>query len=139
MPPIHENIGDCAISAACRRAAQSVGQEAGELIFVHLPDAHGEVAVTDAPGPADMAVDWNVVRRIRTDQVDDFMIKKHRIGGGPACIAAKELVPAEQPKVARLRNSGPFVPIGRDRVFDRGVRAIRCALPGLVQNDVDLG
>ena len=139
MPPIHENIGDCAISAACRRAAQSVGQEAGELIFVHLPDAHGEVAVTDAPGPADMAFNRNIVGRIRTDQVNDFVIEKHRIGGLFACIAAKELVPPEQPKITWPRDSGHFVLIGRDRVFDPGVRAIRRALPCFVQNGVDLG
>ena len=44
-------------------------KKAGELGRGHLPDAHGELAVADAPEPADMAVDRHVVGRIGEDEV----------------------------------------------------------------------
>jgi hypothetical protein len=109
------------------------------LIFIQLAHAHRKVAVADPPGATDMAVDRNIVGRISTDQVDGFITQKLRIGACFARIAANEFVTPEHPQVAWLRNSGTLVPIGRDRVLDRGVRAISCALPRLVQNDVNLG
>ena len=86
-----------------------------------------------------MAVDRNIVGRISTDQVDGFIAEKRRIGARFTRIAANEFVTPEYPKVTRLCNSRSIVPIGRYIVLDRGIRAIRCALPRLVQNDVNLG
>ena len=139
MAPIHKDICDRTIPAARRRAPQSIGQKARELIFIHLADAHRKVAVADAAGATDMAVDRNIVGRISTDQVDDFTAQKRRIGARVARIAADEFVTPEHPKVARLCNSGTLVPIGRYIVLDRGIRTINCALPRLVQNDINLG
>ena len=139
MAPIHENICDRTIPAARRRSSQSIDQEACELIFIHLAHAHRKVAMADPPGATDMAVDGNIVWRICADQVDGFIAEKRRIGSRFASIAADEFVTPEYPKVARLRNSGSLVPLGRYIVLDRGIRAISCALPCLVQNDVNLG
>jgi len=68
-----------------------------------------------------------------------IITQKRRIGARFARIAANEFVTPEYPKVTRLRNSGSLVPIGRYIVLDRGIRAISCALPRLVQNDINLG
>src|SRR5712671_498658 len=95
-----------------------------ELIFIHLAHAHRKVAVADPAGATDMAVDRNIVWRISADQVDGFIAEKRRIGACLARIAANEFVTPEHPQVARLRSRGTLVPIGRDRVLDRGVRAI---------------
>jgi hypothetical protein len=81
--------------AARRRSSQSIDQEACELIFIHLADAHRKVAVADPPGATDMAVDRNIVWRISTDQVDGFITQKRRIGTRFARIAANEFVPPE--------------------------------------------
>src|SRR4029077_752797 len=139
MAPIHEDICDRTIPAARRRSSQSIDQEACELVLVHLAHAHRKVAMADPPEAADMAVDRHIVWRISTDQVDDFITEKRRIGARFARIAADEFVTPECPKVARLRSSGSLVPIGRYIVLDRGIRTISCALPRLVQNDVNLG
>ena len=94
---------DCTIPAARRRSSQSTDQEARELIFIHLADAHRKVAVADTPGAADMAIDRNIERWISAHQVDDFIAEKRRIGARFACIAADEFVTPEHPKVTRLR------------------------------------
>src|ERR1700720_2275329 len=109
MAPIHKDICDRTIPAARRRSSQSIDQEACELFFIHLADAHRKVAVADPPGATDMAVDRNIVGRISTDQVDGFIAEKRRIGARFARIAADEFVSPEYPKVTRLRNSGPLV------------------------------
>jgi hypothetical protein len=85
---------------------------ARELIFIHLADAHREVAVADAARAADMAVDRNVVRRIRADQIDDFIAEKRGIGVRVARISAEKLMTPEQPKVSWPRNRGSVMPIG---------------------------
>src|SRR5580704_19748160 len=112
MAPIHEDICDRTIPAARRRSSQCIDQEACELVLVHLAHAHRKVAMADPPGAADMAVDRNIVWRISTDQVD-FITEKRRIGARFARIATDEFVTPEDPKVARLRNCGYLVPIGR--------------------------
>src|ERR1700731_1108681 len=106
MAPVHENICDRTIPAARRRSSQSIDQEACELTLVHLAHAHRKVAMADPPGATDMAVDRNIVGRISTDQVDDFITEKRRIGARIAGISADEFVMPEYPKVTRLRNSG---------------------------------
>jgi hypothetical protein len=45
MAPIHENECNRIIPSARRRAPQSIGQESGELIFIHLADAHCKVVL----------------------------------------------------------------------------------------------
>jgi len=111
MAPIHENVCDRAVPAACCRWSQSIDQEARELIFIHLAHAHREVAVADAPGATDVAVDRNIVWWIGTDQIDGFSAEKRRIGGSFARISAEEFVTSEYPKVTRLRNGRSIVPI----------------------------
>jgi hypothetical protein len=86
-----------------------------------------------------MAVDRNIVRWIGAHQVDGFIAEKRRISARFARIAANEFVTPEHPKVAWLRYSRPIVPIGRDLVLDRGIRAIRCALTRLVQYNINFG
>src|SRR5438094_63946 len=84
------------------------------------------------PDPQTWPSIGNVVGRVRAEQVNDLVIQKRRIGGSLAGITAKELVPPEQPQITWPRDSGRFMLIRRDRVFDRGVRAIGRALPRYV-------
>src|SRR5262249_27319174 len=68
MAPIHADEGNRAIPAAGRCRRQSSDKEAGERRLVHLANTHGEVTVADAPGPAHMAIDRHIVRRVGEDQ-----------------------------------------------------------------------
>jgi hypothetical protein len=77
------------------------------LFFIRLADPHRKVAVADAPGATDMAVDGKIVWRISADQVDGFIAEKRRISACFARIAANEFVTPEHPKVPWLRNRGP--------------------------------
>lgn len=68
-------------------------------------------------------VDRCVFRRLLRN--DERIAQKRRICARFARISADEFVTPEQPKVARLRNSGTLVPIDRYIVLDRGIHAIR--------------
>lgn len=107
------------------------------MLPIHLPHAHRKVAVAEASA-ADIAIDLNIVRRIAENQIDAFAPKKRRISAGVARVSTDEFVPPEYPN-ARARNRWPVVPIGRNYVFDRGIRTVGCAVACLVQYDIDLG
>ena len=63
-------------------------QECGELVFGHLPGRHGEVAVTNAPMPRNVAVNGHIVRRVGEHHLGEFAAHERLVCGGVERVAA---------------------------------------------------
>src|SRR3569832_1615853 len=90
-------------------------EKACELIRAHLAAAHGEVAMTNEPQAAGMAVDRRVVGRVREHQMCALFAQQVLIGSLRPRVSAQEPVATEVPKIARLGDCRPGR-ILRDRV-----------------------
>src|SRR6266446_2369054 len=139
MAPVHEYKSDCSVSAARCRWAKGLHQKARELFLVHLSCTHCKVAMANASGAADMAVDRNIEWRIRAYKVDGVVTHEKGIGAPVARISADQFVATQKPEVAQPRNGGRIVPIRWDGVLDRSVGTFSGTFARLVQNDIDFG
>src|SRR5262249_12767533 len=139
VAPVHADERSRAVPAAGRCRRQTIDKESGEGPSVHFADTHGKVTVADAPGPAHMAIDRNIVRRVGEDQSGYLLPKKPFIGIGVPRISADEPMPPEGPKVSRSAHRGSVTLIDRDRVLSCGVGAIERALSGFVEHNLGLG
>ena len=80
MAPVHKDESDCSVSAARCRQAKGIDKKARELFFVHLSYAHCKVAMANASGAANMAVDRNIVWWIRAYEIDDVVTHEKGVG-----------------------------------------------------------
>ena len=67
VSPVHAGRVDRAVDGVVGQEAEYCLEERGELGLAHLAAAHG--GVPDPAEPANVAVDWHVVRRIREHEL----------------------------------------------------------------------
>jgi hypothetical protein len=114
-------------------------EETGECFDRHFADAHGEFAVADAPQPCHMPIDWDVVRRIREDEVRPFVPHQKVEDALVSRIAANQTMPTKAPHIACARDSGRGI-IDREGNLILGLgRTVRRAFACLIEYDFDLG
>src|SRR5438094_4745934 len=65
MPPIHADLMDRAINGVLRETLKHRFQKCDEFGLVHLAAAHGKIAVANATEATDVAVDHDIVWRVR--------------------------------------------------------------------------
>ena len=117
------------------QAIEDCLQERRELAFVHLTGAHRKLAMVNATEAADMAVDRNIVRRIRKDEFRLGAFQQAVVGGLVASITAQQTMVPQHPEISVLGDRWAGW-IFRHVVF----RAVGGAgrLARLLKNDVDL-
>ena len=80
---------DRAVDRVLDQAIEDCLQERCELAFVHLTGAHRKLAMVNATEAADMAVNRNIVRRIRKDELRLGAFQHAAVGGLVASITAQ--------------------------------------------------
>src|SRR6516164_10468077 len=68
VPPIHADLMDGAVNRVLSEAAKHRFQECCKFSLTHFAASHCELAMPDAAEPADVAIDRNIVRRVREDE-----------------------------------------------------------------------
>src|SRR5437870_11647116 len=116
------------------RAAEECREERGEFGFRHLAGCHRELLVTDLAETGDVAVDADVERRIRKDQVGTLAVKQPGVSFVGAGVPEQEAVRAQNPKIALSRNRR------RNERWQSifGTRLIRLLIGRLVQVNIYL-
>jgi hypothetical protein len=137
MAPIHAHERNGAVARKRGGMPQCLLQEAGECFGRHFADPHGEFAVADATQPCHMPIDWDVVRRIREDEVRPFVPHQKVEDALVSRISANQTMPTKTPHSARARDSGCLI-IDREGDLILGLgRTVRRALARLIEHKVD--
>ena len=105
VAPVHADEMDGAIRADLRHRAERGFEKAGERDLVHLARGHGELAVPDGAGAADMTVDLHIVRRVGEHAAGPFVAHQRRIGRRLPGVAADQPMAPELPDIAALGDS----------------------------------
>src|SRR5579864_2262705 len=68
VAPVHANLMNGAIRGVDHQVPEYRLQKADEFRLAHLSAAHRKVGMADTPEPADVAINWYVVRWVREDE-----------------------------------------------------------------------
>ena len=138
MAPVHAEERNGAVAAASGGMAERLAQKGREALARHLADAHGELAMADAPEPADMAIDGDVVGRVGEDEIGAGAVQEMLEAQALTRVPTQQPMPAEEPDIATPGDSFAGLDQGRDLVLTSVLR-IRRGFPRLLQQNVDLG
>jgi hypothetical protein len=106
VPPIHVRIDDRAWQCIRPGKIERCAQEPGKFLPDHFAGGHGELAMLDSAAAAYVAVDFNVVGRVRERRARLFVRHEEFISRGIKRIAAIDPMLAKQPKVPWPRRGG---------------------------------
>src|SRR5437588_5753824 len=81
VPPIHADLMDRAVDGVLGEALKHRLQEIREFGLAHLATAHGKIAMTNATEAADIAVDHDIVWRVREYEFRLGAVEQPLVGG----------------------------------------------------------
>jgi len=94
-------LAGCLSDLAASRSLSAMHlQEGRELDLAHLTAAHGELAMTNATEPTDIAVDGHVVRRVREHEFRLGAFEQTIVGSRVAGICAPQAMISQHPQVS---------------------------------------
>src|SRR5947208_4948303 len=97
VAPVHADLMDRAVNGVLGEPIKDRFQEGRELDFAHLAAAHGELAMTNATEPTDIAVDGHVVGRVREHEF--------RLGAFEQTIVGASRASATNPQTTDTRST----------------------------------
>ena len=93
---------DRAINGVLGEALEHRFQKCDEFGLVHLAAAHGKIAMTNATEATDIAVDRDIVWRVREHEFRLGAFEQALVGGRIAGICAEQTVVSQHPQVSGL-------------------------------------
>src|SRR6516225_10010899 len=91
--------------AMCRDLLKCLLKKRCELSLVKLAAGHGEFAMPDATKPRNVAINFDVVRRIGDAELSTLIVHQESIGGPVTRIAANGPMSSQNPNLIWLGDS----------------------------------
>src|SRR5256885_16230186 len=107
MAPVHADLMDRTIVGILAEKRKNLGQKMRELVLRHFPRGHGKLSMLDAPKAGNMAIDADIIGRIREDEVRAIVAHQKAVGRRIGRIAANEDMFSEKPDVTRSADGRP--------------------------------
>src|SRR4249919_1700694 len=114
MPPVHENRGDGAVNCVATNLLEGLTKKGSKFGLAQFAGGHSELAMANAAQSADVAVNFDVIGRVRDGVGGTLATQQTLVRVLVSRVLTDQDVLPEPPTIARLRNTLTLVIGGAD-------------------------